>query len=90
VRIAGLTPSAYQVEKAGKSFINTYIFPGGCLPSMEVISRLVARVTDFRMLALEDITAHYATTLERWREQLLLAQPSFGADRVLEHAASPV
>jgi cyclopropane-fatty-acyl-phospholipid synthase len=62
---------AYHVEKAGKSFINTYIFPGGCLPSLEIISRSVARVTDFRQVHLEDITAHYATTLERWRERFL-------------------
>jgi len=64
---------AYQVEKAGKSFINTYIFPGGCLPSMEIISRSVARVTDLQQVHLEDITAHYATTLERWRERFLEA-----------------
>ena len=62
---------AYHVEKAGRSFINTYIFPGGCLPSMEVISRSVARVTDFRQVHLEDITAHYAITLARWRERFL-------------------
>ena len=62
---------AYQVEKAGKSFINTYIFPGGCLPSLEIIARSVARVTDFRQVHLEDITAHYATTLERWRERFV-------------------
>ena len=30
---------AYEVEKASKSFIKTYIFPGGCLPSLEVIAR---------------------------------------------------
>ena len=54
---------AYEVEKAGRSFINTYIFPGGCLPSLEVISRSLARVTDLRQVHLEDITAHYATTL---------------------------
>ncbi len=64
---------AYQVEKAGKSFINTYIFPGGCLPSMEIISRSVARVTDLQQVHLEDITAHYATTLQRWRERFLEA-----------------
>ena len=62
---------AYQVEKAGESFINTYIFPGGCLPSLEVISRSVARVTDLRQVHLEDITAHYATTLQLWRERFL-------------------
>ncbi len=65
--------SAYEVEKGGRSFINTYIFPGGCLPSMEVISRSVARATDFREVHLEDITAHYATTLERWRERFSAA-----------------
>jgi cyclopropane-fatty-acyl-phospholipid synthase len=60
---------AYEVEKAGRSFINTFIFPGGCLPSLEAIGRCVSRVTDLRPLHLEDITAHYATTLERWRER---------------------
>ncbi len=65
--------SAYEVEKGGRSFINTHIFPGGCLPSMQIISRSVARVTDFQLLHLEDITAHYATTLERWRERFLAA-----------------
>jgi cyclopropane-fatty-acyl-phospholipid synthase len=60
---------AFHVEKAGRSFINTFIFPGGCLPSLEVIARLTARVTDLRAVHLEDITAHYATTLERWRER---------------------
>ncbi|MGO9249674.1 MAG: class I SAM-dependent methyltransferase [Solirubrobacteraceae bacterium] len=64
---------AYEVEKAGRSFINTYIFPGGCLPSLEIISRSLARVTDLRQVHLEDITAHYATTLERWRERFLAA-----------------
>jgi cyclopropane-fatty-acyl-phospholipid synthase len=64
---------AYEVEKAGRSFINTYIFPGGCLPSMEVIRRSVARASDLRVAHLEDITAHYATTLERWRERFTAA-----------------
>ena len=60
---------AYEVEKAGRSFINTHIFPGGCLPSLQLIARMVARVTDFREAQLEDITEHYATTLRHWRER---------------------
>ncbi len=64
---------AYHVEKAGKSFINTYIFPGGCLPSLEVISHQLARVTDLRQVHMEDITAHYATTLAHWRARFLAA-----------------
>jgi cyclopropane-fatty-acyl-phospholipid synthase len=58
---------AYEVEKASKSFIKTYIFPGGCLPSMEVITRNVARRTDLQTVGLEDITASYVETLHRWR-----------------------
>ncbi len=64
---------AYQVEKGGKSFINTYIFPGGCLPSLELISRQLPRVTDLRQVHMEDITAHYATTLAHWRTRFLAA-----------------
>jgi cyclopropane-fatty-acyl-phospholipid synthase len=64
---------AYEVEKAGRSFINTYIFPGGCLPSLRIISRTVARATDLREVHLEDITAHYATTLQHWRERFAAA-----------------
>lgn len=49
---------AYQVERAGTSFITSYIFPGGCLPSVEVIARCVRRRTDLQWVGLEDITAH--------------------------------
>ncbi|MFZ0040576.1 MAG: cyclopropane-fatty-acyl-phospholipid synthase family protein, partial [Solirubrobacteraceae bacterium] len=59
---------AYEVEKASKSFIKEYIFPGGCLPSMEIIMRHVARRTDLQLAGLDDITASYVHTLKRWRE----------------------
>jgi len=62
---------AYEVEKAGRSFINTHIFPGGCLPSVEAISRSVAKATNLRHVHMEDITSHYATTLAHWRERFL-------------------
>ena len=57
----------YDVEKAQRSFMNSLIFPNGCLPSVEVIARNVARNSDLRMVDLEDITPHYAETLRRWR-----------------------
>ncbi|HTX46714.1 MAG TPA: cyclopropane-fatty-acyl-phospholipid synthase family protein [Solirubrobacteraceae bacterium] len=59
---------AYEVQKAARSFINTHIFPGGCLPSIEIISRDVSRHTDLQLVNLEDITPHYVETLRRWRE----------------------
>ena len=75
---------AYDVEKAKRSFANTYVFPGGCLPSLEVITRSVARVTDLRPLALEDITSHYVRTLRCWRQNFhaqLEGVRSLGYDR---------
>jgi cyclopropane-fatty-acyl-phospholipid synthase len=59
---------AYEVEKASKSFINTHIFPGGCLPSHEVIARNVARQSDMQAVDLEDLTPHYVETLRCWRD----------------------
>ena len=59
---------AYEVEKASKSFINTHIFPGGCLPSLEVIARSLARRTDLQAVGLEDLTPHYVETLRCWRK----------------------
>jgi cyclopropane-fatty-acyl-phospholipid synthase len=69
----------YELEKASRSFIKQLIFPAGCLPSVEVIRRSVARVTDMRMLDLEDITEHYPETLRRWRENFAAS-----AERVAE------
>jgi cyclopropane-fatty-acyl-phospholipid synthase len=60
----------YELEKASRTFMRKHVFPGGCLPSVEVIARSVAKHTDLRMVALEDITAHYPETLRRWRENV--------------------
>ncbi|MEM6606624.1 MAG: class I SAM-dependent methyltransferase, partial [Pseudomonadota bacterium] len=38
-----------------------------CLPSLEVISRNIAKKTDLQMVHLRDITLDYARTLEQWR-----------------------
>jgi cyclopropane-fatty-acyl-phospholipid synthase len=64
---------AYEIEKASRSFAKELIFPSGCLPSLEVISRCVARATRLRLLDLEDITGHYPETLRRWRENFVRA-----------------
>ncbi len=64
---------AYEVEKASRSFIKEYIFPGGCLPSMEIIMRQVARRTDLQAVGLEDMTPSYVETLRRWRQNFTSA-----------------
>jgi cyclopropane-fatty-acyl-phospholipid synthase len=61
--------SAYEVEKDGRSFMKDLIFPGGCLPSLEVIRRCVARTGALRTVEVEDFTPHYVRTLRCWRQR---------------------
>ncbi len=61
----------YAAAKRSVDFIQRYIFPGGCLPSVAVLGDAVARKTDMRIAHLEDIGPHYATTLKRWRERFM-------------------
>ncbi len=63
----------YEIEKGARSFANTYVFPGGCLPSQQLIADCLARVTDMREVWREDITAHYPLTLAAWRSRFLSA-----------------
>ena len=59
----------YQAAKNSIDYIQRFIFPGGCLPSIAALSDAIARKTDMRIFHLEDIGPHYATTLRLWRER---------------------
>ena len=63
----------YELEKASRSFANTHVFPGGCLPSQAKIADCLARVTSMRQVWIEDISAHYPPTLAAWRERFFTA-----------------
>ncbi len=52
-------------------FIQRYVFPGSCLPSLGAMVGSLARATDLRVIGQEDITPHYVTTLQRWRQRFL-------------------
>lgn len=60
-------------EQALKSvdFIQRFIFPGSFIPSVTAITDSVRRATDMKVFHLEDIGPHYATTLQRWRENFM-------------------
>lgn len=61
----------YEEYRKSIDFIQRYIFPGSGLPSSAVMTDSVARNTDMRLLDLEDIGLHYATTLNHWRRNFL-------------------
>ena len=55
----------YEAEKGIRSFANTHVFPGGCLPSKRTIADCVARVTSMAP-GLESTTSP-PTTRRPWR-----------------------
>ncbi len=48
-------------------FVQTYVFPGGCLPSLQAMLESAGRASDLRLVHVEDFGLHYAETLRRWR-----------------------
>jgi cyclopropane-fatty-acyl-phospholipid synthase len=66
---------AYELEKASRSFSNKHIFPGGCLPSLRLITELGA-ASGIPVAACDDISDHYALTLASWRRRFNDAWPS--------------
>ena len=64
-----ITDQRYDRARRSVDYIKRYIFPGGCLPSLEVIAKHLAQDTDMQMVHLRDITLDYAKTLAAWRER---------------------
>lgn len=58
----------FDRSKRWRDYIKTYIFPGGCLPSVAAMIDTTKRVTDLSVVDLRDIGRHYVTTLRHWRE----------------------
>jgi cyclopropane-fatty-acyl-phospholipid synthase len=62
----------YHQAKNSVDFIQRYIFPGSCIPSVTALLNSATKVTDMRLFNLEDIGPHYAITLARWRENFFV------------------
>ena len=65
----------FDAYKNSVDFIRKYIFPGSCLVAMPQILKAIKEKTDMAMIDSEDITHHYARTLEIWREDFLKVLP---------------
>ncbi len=57
----------HELLKKEVDFIQRYIFPGGCLPSISAMSSAIGRASDLLITGLEDIGRDYALTLNHWR-----------------------
>ncbi len=61
---------AYLPQARGANWIQTYIFPGGLLPSLAQIERSL-HGTRLLVRGVEDIASHYVRTLAMWRATFL-------------------
>ena len=66
----------YEQAKGSVDFIQRYIFPGGALPSLQVLLENVGRDTDLNLHHMEDFGLHYARTLRLWHDNLRRARHS--------------
>lgn len=54
-----------------QTWINKYVFPGGFLPSVQVIDEITSSQTALRRTGMLEFGQHYAETLRRWDEIFL-------------------
>ena len=65
----------FDTYKDSVDFIKKYIFPGSCLISVSQIVDVIKNRTDLSMIDMEDITRHYASTLNKWRKNFMNVLP---------------
>ncbi len=61
---------SYGAQLRGANWIQTYIFPGGVLPSLAAIESSL-HGTSLLVREVDDIAASYVTTLQAWRSAFL-------------------
>lgn len=71
--IQAITIKDQRYDRALKSvdFIQKYIFPGSCIPSLTAIQKSLTSSTDLVINQIDDIGYHYAITLMQWRKNFI-------------------
>ena len=65
--------------RGGFTWINKYIFPGGFLPSVQVIDEVTRADTRLRLRERHSFGLHYAETLRQWDDRFLAARDQVAA-----------
>ena len=61
----------YENYLGETDFIRQYIFPGGCLPTVQRMKQITQEHTALELTSISDITLDYAHTLNHWRQRFL-------------------
>ncbi|WOT06884.1 cyclopropane-fatty-acyl-phospholipid synthase family protein [Shewanella youngdeokensis] len=65
----------YNSYRKSVDFIQRYIFPGGCLPSITRVTNALTQHTDFVTWSVDDMGLDYAKTVKDWQDNFDAAQP---------------
>ena len=65
----------YQSYSNNVDFIQRYIFPGGCLPSITELQLNLTKYTGMVTQSIMDIGMDYAKTLQHWTQRFLTNWP---------------
>ena len=87
LQVITISEARYQSYQQGVDFIQRYIFPGGMLPSKEIMREQIARA-GFEIRSLENFGKSYARTLAEWNRRFQDAWPAihtFGFDTRFKH-----
>ncbi|HWQ36327.1 MAG TPA: cyclopropane-fatty-acyl-phospholipid synthase family protein [Blastocatellia bacterium] len=60
--------SRYESHRRNVTWMQKHIFPGGLLPSIGVMNRMINETGDLQLHGLEEMGLHYARTVATWRE----------------------
>ena len=71
--LQSITIADHRYERALRSvdFIQRWVFPGSCIPSVTALTSAAAKSSDLRAFHLEELGPHYARTLADWRGRFL-------------------
>jgi cyclopropane-fatty-acyl-phospholipid synthase len=61
----------YEAARRSVDFIQRHIFPGSTIPSITAMLASITGSSDMKLVDVEDIGPHYATTLRHWRWNFL-------------------
>ncbi len=69
VQVITMPEQRYDRYLKSVDFIQKYIFPGGCCPSIGAMQDAVGRNTNLRLVQQDDFGHSYALTLREWRKR---------------------
>ncbi len=73
LQVITMNDQRYDRYRRTVDFIQRYIFPGSCCPSVSALSSAIASASDLKISHMEDFGEHYARTLRLWRTRFFAA-----------------